>query len=91
MTRIPSILMMLLAPILIVFSSSSQAIEIEHQLVRRLVVFPFQVPSRLVPRAEEAWWQIRQELTQNPIFLLASKQFFNQERSLSAARRPSTC
>lgn len=61
-----------------VFCLNVHAIEIEHQIVRRLVVFPFLVSLKLAPRAEEAWWSIRQELTQNQIFLLASKQFLSK-------------
>ncbi len=65
-------------------SLSAQAIEIEHQIIRRLVVFPFEVPARLVPKADEAWWSIRQELTQNQIFLLASKQFLTKNEVFQA-------
>lgn len=68
----------------LIFTANSKAVEIEHQLVRRLVVFPFQVPSRLVPKADEAWWQVRQELTQNQIFLLASKQFLSKNEVFQA-------
>ena len=94
MTQIEALLNVLKAPqklILFVLllsgvicSSTSHSIEIEHQLIRRLVVFPFQVPSRLAPRADEAWWQIRQELTQNQIFLLASKQFLSKNEVFQA-------
>ena len=86
MTQFRSVFKWIFAPLLIsiVFNPHSQAVEIEHQLVRRLVVFPFQVPSRLVPRAEEAWWQVRQELTQNQIFLLASKQFLTKNEVFQA-------
>ena len=64
--------------IFVSFLQHSYAVEIEHQIARRVVVFPFEVPAKLAPRAEEAWWQVRQELTQNQIFLLASKQFLTK-------------
>lgn len=73
--------------ILILFwsvASPSLAVQIEHQIVRRLVVFPFQAPPKLVAKADEAWWQVRQELSQNQIFLLASKQFLSKNEALQA-------
>ncbi len=80
--RIVGVLLCLL--VISLMTSFARAIEIEHQLVRRLVVFPFQVSSRLAPKADEAWWQIRQELTQNQIFLLASKQFLSKNEVYQA-------
>ncbi len=61
-----------------------KAVEIEHQIVRRLVVFPFQVPPKFAAKAEETWWQVRQELSQNQMFLLASKQFLSKNEVLQA-------
>lgn len=49
--------------------------QIEHQLVRRLVVFPMKVDKGLEAVADEAWWQAREELTKSRRFLVASKQF----------------
>lgn len=62
---------------------SSAIAQIEHQLVRRLVVFPIQAAPESaqesatgVPEAvEDAWWQARDELTKNRRFLVGSKQF----------------
>jgi hypothetical protein len=73
--------------ILILFlagASPSHAVQIEHQIVRRLVVFPFQAPPKLAAKADETWWQVRQELSQNQIFLLASKQFLAKNEALQA-------
>lgn len=47
----------------------------DHQLVRRLVVFPMTVPKGFENAAEEAWWQARDEFTRSRRFLVASKQF----------------
>lgn len=49
--------------------------QFDHQLVRRLVVFPMKVPSGFEGAAEEAWWQARDEFTRSRRFLVASKQF----------------
>lgn len=49
--------------------------EYDHQLVRRLVVFPMTVPKGFEEAAEEAWWQARDEFTKSRRFLVASKQF----------------
>lgn len=73
--------------------SSAQAIEIEHQLIKRIVVFPLHVPSSLAPIAEKAWWDIREELTQNDLFLVASKQFLSKNEVYQARGQlePSDC
>ncbi len=47
----------------------------DHQLVRRLVVFPMTVPKGYENAGEEAWWQARDEFTRSRRFLVASKQF----------------
>lgn len=60
--------------------------QVEHQLIRRMVVFPIKAETSVtaardaraqVPAAvlEEAWWQAREELTASRRFLVASKQF----------------
>lgn len=48
---------------------------IEHSLVRRLIVFPLQVEPALATVADEAWWQVREQLSKSRRFLVASKQF----------------
>jgi hypothetical protein len=46
-----------------------------HQLLRRLVVFPVKAPTDFAGPAEEAWWGAREEFTKSRRFLVASKQF----------------
>lgn len=66
--------------------SEAARAQVEHQLIRRMVVFPLKVEmdgggsnaSRTRLSADvldEAWWQVREELTQSRRFLVASKQF----------------
>ena len=64
-------------------SSTAHASDIEHLLIRRLVVFPIKIigldpndPAIIdAPVADEAWWQSREELAHSHRFLVASKQF----------------
>jgi len=53
--------------------------QVEHALIRRLVVFPLQAPIKYNQAAEEAWWEIRKVLTDNKRFLVASKNFLQQK------------
>ena len=58
------------------FSSvTAKAQSSDHQLIRRLAVFPFSVPQELNAAADEAWWQSREEFAATRRFLVASKQF----------------
>ncbi|MGE3385473.1 MAG: hypothetical protein AB7K41_01940 [Bdellovibrionales bacterium] len=50
----------------------------EHELVRRVTVFPIKVSKELTSSADEAWWQIREILTENQRFLVASRNFLVQ-------------
>jgi hypothetical protein len=54
---------------------SPKAINIEHQLIRRLAVFPLKTDTDRTKAVEEAWWQTREELSSTRRFLVASKQF----------------
>ena len=56
------------------FSTSAEA-QMDHQLIRRLAVFPFSVPTELTSAGEEGWWQAREEFAQTRRFLVGSKQF----------------
>jgi hypothetical protein len=47
----------------------------DHQVVRRLVVFPVLVPPEYRPLAEEVWWDVRGRLTEGKRFLMASRNF----------------
>ncbi|MCM2280718.1 MAG: hypothetical protein NDI61_02595 [Bdellovibrionaceae bacterium] len=84
---------------LLLFLMGSGAIfahaQVEHQLIRRFVVFPIQSDLTLdsasssmtgsgsrsaqekvaAATLDEAWWQVREELTNSRRFLIASKQF----------------
>lgn len=59
----------------IVLAASSAWSQVEHKLLRRLVVFPIKADKAVSSQAEEAWWQVRELLTQNKRFLVASKNF----------------
>lgn len=65
--------------------------DLEQGLIRRIAVFPLKVESDFSQSAEEAWWQVREELTKNQRFLVASKSFllkkdvFQARGELSAA------
>ncbi len=53
--------------------SISAHAEIQHALLRRIAVFPIQEQG--VGNAEEAWWQMREQLTKDQRFLVASRRF----------------
>ena len=68
-------LLFIIPMLLVAFSSNSNAQSSNHQLIRRLAVFPFSVPSELNAAADEAWWQAREEFASTRRFLVGSKQF----------------
>lgn len=43
--------------------------------IKRIVVFPFKVERDLQKVADEVWWDMREKLTDNKRFLIASKNF----------------
>jgi hypothetical protein len=49
--------------------------ENEISALRRVVVFPIDLPTSFSSGADKAWWKVREELTNNRRFLIASKQF----------------
>ena len=57
---------------------------LSHQLARRIVVFPIEAPKELAAAADDAWWQMREELTKNRRFLVASKQFLLKSDAFQA-------
>jgi hypothetical protein len=69
------------------FGTSLAHAQVDHQLIRRVVVFPFKLEPESVSgirgtakreietAGEDAWWQVREELTTSQRFLVASKQF----------------
>ncbi|MGE0526136.1 MAG: hypothetical protein AB7P49_03655 [Bdellovibrionales bacterium] len=58
--------------------ASAQA-QTEHLLVRRISVFPIKTPQELNTIAEEVWWDLRETLTRDKRFLVASKNFLMQK------------
>jgi hypothetical protein len=69
--------------------SCSAFAEVEHQLLRRIAVFP--IADANVASAEDSWWQMREILTKDPKFLVASRRFminrgvFQPRRALKPA------
>lgn len=53
--------------------------ETEHTLLRRISVFPIKAGPELAPISEEAWWELREVLTRDHRFLVASKNFLMQK------------
>lgn len=51
----------------------------EHTLVRRVSVFPIKAGQELSAAAEDAWWDLREALTRDKRFLVASKNFLMQK------------
>ena len=52
----------------------------EHTLIRRVSVFPIKVQQpELESVAEDAWWDLREMLTNDKRFLVASKNFLQQK------------
>ncbi len=50
-----------------------------HTLIRRISVFPIKTAPELSGIAEEAWWELREALTRDKRFLVASKNFLMQK------------
>ncbi len=49
--------------------------DVEHKLIRRITVFPVAVKSKYTKKAESAWWKVREALTEDKRFLVASRSF----------------
>lgn len=61
-------------------AGSSAMAQTEHTLIRRVSVFPIKVSQpELAPVADEAWWELRETLTRDKRFLVASKNFLLQK------------
>lgn len=74
MARVFLSLILITGSLLISFVPEAKA-QFDHELIRRLVVFPMKVPGDFESFADEAWWQARDELTRSRRFLVASRQF----------------
>lgn len=59
--------------IFLLFFSCFARAEVEHTLLRRLVVFP--IADANVSSGEESWWQMREALTKDQRFFVASRRF----------------
>ena len=68
-----------LALILLSFSLPTFAWQEEHQVMLRLTAFPIKVPVENRDAAEDAWWQMREQLTKNQRFFVAMKSFLQQK------------
>src|SRR5262245_25083625 len=58
---------------------SANAQSAEHTLLRRVAVFPIEAPEELNSKADEAWWELREFLTKDKRFLVATKNFLQQQ------------
>jgi hypothetical protein len=56
----------------LLFSLASQA-DVKHSLLRRVAVFP--IADANLSNAEEAWWQMREVITKDQRFFVASRRF----------------
>lgn len=63
----------------LLFGSFAIYAQTEHTLIRRVSVFPIRAPQEMRPIAEEAWWELRDAMTKNKRFLVASKNFLQQK------------
>jgi hypothetical protein len=63
---------------LCLFTSPVMA-EVEHELIRRMTVFPVAASKEYSTAADEAWWAVREVLTENQRFLVASRNFLIQK------------
>ncbi len=60
---------------LLFFAVTRAQAQTEYSVLRRLVAFPVDASSTFAGGADKAWWKVREELTNNRRFLIASKQF----------------
>lgn len=61
------------------FFSTSLFAQTEHQLIRRIAVFPIEAPSEYREEIDKLWWELRDLLTKDQRFLVASKNFLIQK------------
>ena len=48
---------------------------VNHELVRRITVFPMLAQAKYNKSAESTWWKVRERLTEDKRFLVASRSF----------------
>lgn len=61
------------------FIASLAHAQVDHTLIRRVTVFPVKTSAELAPVADEVWWDLREALTRDKRFLVASKNFLMQK------------
>ncbi len=59
--------------------TSVLANEVHHTLLKRVVVFPISTDGKTIKNVDSSWWKIREALTENRRFLVASKKFMEQK------------
>lgn len=62
-----------------IFAPLSAWAENDHTMIRRITVFPIKVAPELQSVADEAWWDLREVVTKDKRFLVASKNFLMQK------------
>jgi hypothetical protein len=60
-------------------ASAAASAQTMHTLIRRISVFPVKTAPELAPAADEAWWELRENLTRDKRVLVASKNFLMQK------------
>jgi hypothetical protein len=66
---------LLFLSLIIAASSSVAQTSLPHPMIKRVVVFPIRAERDLQKVAEETWWDLREKLTENKRFLIASKNY----------------
>ncbi len=65
--------------LMLTFLATSAWAQTDHTLIRRVTVFPIKAPQELQTEAEAAWWDLREIMTKDKRFLVASKNFLMQK------------
>ncbi|MGZ3724129.1 MAG: hypothetical protein ACXVA9_14395 [Bdellovibrionales bacterium] len=63
---------------MLLFSCGAWA-QTDHTLIRRVSVFPIKTAPEFQQVADEVWWELRETLTRDKRFLVASKNFLMQK------------
>jgi len=63
----------------VIFVAPVFAQTVEHTLIRRVAVFPLEASENLSKKSEEVWWELREFLTKDKRFLVATKSFLQQQ------------
>ncbi|MEK6554725.1 MAG: hypothetical protein AABZ31_05765, partial [Bdellovibrionota bacterium] len=69
--------MRILSFFVFLFCASTALAQVSSQnaVIKRVVVFPIRAEKDLQKAAEETWWDLREKLTENKRFLIASKNY----------------